>query len=485
MAQEILDDAAYAGEESLRAAWRAAQGTETAEVGAVDGRPTIKLPCSFHARPQAALQQWERAISLDLSKADRVGVGLDVYCPADLPVQAFELGIGDGVHWSTAAIARTDLHPGWNIVCIRKSQMQAERNEPADWSHLRSLRLTARRGEAVNTVLHVADLRVLAADTMCTLPRPTLVDRLTQKDGQVIEGTVLNDLYAITTPYGQFMLPAERVVGLQSVGQGTVRVVLTDSQVVNGLMANRQVRISDAAGKVHEVNIHDIALLAYRLSAARPESCEPAAPMLVLGENRLAFDGDKLPLTLKTPHGSVNLPGRSLLCVEREPNSPPAAVPPFCVRFNRGSELTGTLAGDMFEVHLTALEPAKTCAVEVRQLVRITWPGRPHTPAGSVIITLRDGRHVVGRVAADSLTVKTSFGPETIGWSNVQSLTTGRVDPMQVNLKIWGRDAVEGRLVDETINFALAEGPVIHIQTAAVASVKAPQAEAQTVGSAK
>jgi hypothetical protein len=199
-------------------------------------------------------------------------------------------------------------------------------------------------------------------------------------------------------------------------------------------------------------------------------------PMLVVGESRLAFEGDKLPLTLKTPHGAVDLPAGSLVALERDANGAAEGPPRFWARFSRGSELSGTLAGDTLEVRLTALEPVKNCAIEARQLVRITWPGRPHQPAGSVVVTLRDGRRIVGRAISDSLTVKTSFGPETIEWSNVQSLTTGRVDLTQVTLKVWGRDAVEGHLVDETISFALAEGPRIKLQTAAVQTVTAPQA---------
>lgn len=473
--QEMIDDARHPSEEQVRAAWQAGDGSESAQLGTVDGRPTIKLPCSFHARAGAQVQQWERALSADLSK-DRIGIGLDVYCPSDLPVQPFDVSVGDGTNWSTAAISRGELHAGWNMVCIRRSQLLAESGQGADLAHVKKLRLTARRGESVNTVLHVADLRVLAADAMSTLPRPAGMDKLTKKDGQVLEGTVLNDLYAITTAFGQFMVPAERVVGLQSVGQGTIKLVLTDSQVLNGLMTNRQVRISDAAGTVREVSIRDIATLAYRLSPARPEQCEPSAAMIIVGESRLAFDGDKLPLTLKTPHGSLDLPGRSLVAVEREANSSPEGAPRFCVRFSQGSELSGTLAGDMFEVRLTALEPVRSCAIEARQLVRITWPGRPHPRAGSTIIALRDGRRIVGRITSDSLTVKTSFGPETIGWSNVQSLSTGRVDPAQITLKAWGRDSVEGHLVDDTMNFALSEGPALKLQTAAVQMVTVPAA---------
>jgi hypothetical protein len=339
---------------------------------------------------------------------------------------------------------------------------------------VRAIRLTCRRAES-DPILYVADLRVLGADPMSALSRPAAQDKLVKKDGQVFQGALLNDLYAVTTPLGQFIVPAERVVGLQSVGQGTVRLVLTDAQVLCGLLTSREIRLADADGTVHEVNIRDVASLAYRLSAARPEQCEPASPMLVVGESRLAFESDKLSLTLKTPHGSMDLPPGVLLSLEKDANGSADGPPQFRARSRCGSLLTGTLAGDMFEVHLAA---GKTCAIEARQLVRINWPGRVHEPAGSTVIALRDGRRVVGRITSDSLTVNTGFGSESIGWPNIQTLTTGRVDPTQATLKVWGRDAVEGRITDNTINFALAEGPTLRLQTAAVAAVKGPKSTA-------
>ena len=63
-----------------------------------------------------------------------------------------------------------------------------------------------------------------------------------------------------------------------------------------------------------EVNVRDISQLTYRLSAARPQQCEPAVAMLVVGENRLSFATDKLPLTLKTPHGTITLPAGGSCC---------------------------------------------------------------------------------------------------------------------------------------------------------------------------
>ena len=59
---------------------------------------------------------------------------------------------------------------GWNIIQVRKGQMVSQGNGP-NLAAMDSVALVARKLESTNTVLHVADLRVLEADSMCPLVR--------------------------------------------------------------------------------------------------------------------------------------------------------------------------------------------------------------------------------------------------------------------------------------------------------------------------
>ncbi len=43
-------------------------------------------------------------------------------------------------------------------------------------------------------------------------------------------------------------------------------------------------------------------------------------------------------------------------------------------------------------------------------------------------------------------------------------------------MKLTGRDKLEGHLVDQTVAFALAEGPALNIQAAAISTITAAQA---------
>ena len=74
--------------------------------------------------------------------------------------------------------------------------------------------------------------------------------------------------------------------------------------------------------------MRDISQLTYRLSAAGPQQCEPAVAMLVVGENRLSFATDKLPLTLKTAHGTITLPAGGIVSIERAADDPQADAKP-------------------------------------------------------------------------------------------------------------------------------------------------------------
>ncbi len=449
--------------EGTKCAWLATQTTEPAKNVEIDGRPAAKLPCSFHAAQQVDQQRWQREFQIDLSSPGHAGIGLDVYCPQGQALQPFDIILSDGKKEAVYPVSRKQLATGWNIIQVRKGQL-GDQAQKMDLAAIRNVALVAHKVEAANLNLYVADLRVLDNDPISALERPAGCDRITKKDGQAIDGTILTDTYSINTPFGQFSLPAENVVGLESIGKGSVRLVLS----------NRQISVS-AGSKVTEVNARDVAQLAYRVCANKPQQCEPTAAMLVVDNSRLAFAVDKLPLTLKTAHGSIDLPLGEMVCIERDANAKGSSSQ-FCACLGRGSELTGSLEGDKLDVKLTS---GNHCSIEFKQLKSITWPRRAHESSAAAVVNLRDGRKLVGRMTSPSVSVKTSFGAEDIKWSNVQSLSTGRVDAAQVTMKVWGRDQVEGRLEDTTIAFELAEGPALKIQAAAISSISLPQAAAE------
>ena len=209
-----------------------------------------KLPCSFKAHSQATQRRWQHEAVLDLSAQDKAGICLDVFARPCQPVQPFDICLGDGKCEATLSVPRKNFPTGWNIIQVRKGQMVSQGDGP-NLAAIRTVALVARKLESTNTVLHVADLRMLEADSMCPLVRPSDSDMLITKDGQIIDGTIVNDVYGINTAFGPFTLEARKVVGFAGVGPGTVRLLLTDGQGTSGLLTNRQIKMSDEAGKVH------------------------------------------------------------------------------------------------------------------------------------------------------------------------------------------------------------------------------------------
>ena len=81
----------------------------------------------------------------------------------------------------------------------------------------------------------------MLVDESLQIERSTLSDRVELDSGDVMLGKLENKEFAITTFYGQFTLPAQKVIGLANQGsrEAGAYVLLADGQVLSGQLPRR------------------------------------------------------------------------------------------------------------------------------------------------------------------------------------------------------------------------------------------------------
>jgi hypothetical protein len=115
------------------------------------------MPCQFQGN-RIDRASWDRHLNLDL--AWRTGLQFLFYCRDAAPVANFTVYLhsGDGWYRGNFDASSTTL---WTPVQIHKKDMAVE-GQPAGWGKVDTLRISAWRGQDVDTEFYIAAMGLLA-----------------------------------------------------------------------------------------------------------------------------------------------------------------------------------------------------------------------------------------------------------------------------------------------------------------------------------
>lgn len=151
----VIDDGQFATEAEAQAAWRLMGTTAPVRLFQPDDRKALKLPCVF-AGSKSERASWDRRVTLDLTAAR--GIEFQLFCRDASPVSYFSVYLQSGDGWYHGTFYPESSNQ-WNTVSLDKSAFGSE-GKPAGWGQIRTIRLSAWRGQERNTELWVRDLRV-------------------------------------------------------------------------------------------------------------------------------------------------------------------------------------------------------------------------------------------------------------------------------------------------------------------------------------
>ncbi len=174
----------YPTEAAARAAWQPMRGSEPVSVAVVQNRKALRLPCRFEEHVERA--SWDHSVNLDLSSGS--GIEFKVLCRDASPVSSFSIYFQSGEGWYHATFF-PESSVGWNTVTLERASMTVE-GKPAGWRQIKTIRVSAWRGEDKNTEFYLADFRqvgVLGQDANVAVLRCDSLARRSPEERRNIE----------------------------------------------------------------------------------------------------------------------------------------------------------------------------------------------------------------------------------------------------------------------------------------------------------
>ncbi len=143
---------------SQPAQWQPGAGSPKANIQTVDGVRALRFQCNF-AGTKHARASWDANVAVDLGNAQ--GIRFRMRCANARPVRNFSFYLQSGKGWYVRQVSAPD--PGtWATVELRKHNFSFE-EEPAGWSKVSRMRISAWRGLDQDTEFHIADMEVIPA----------------------------------------------------------------------------------------------------------------------------------------------------------------------------------------------------------------------------------------------------------------------------------------------------------------------------------
>jgi len=149
-AYEVVDDLSYSPQ-TAQALWEPMAGTKPVSLVDVRGGKALRMPCHFQDN-RVERASWDRRLKLDL--AWRTGLQFLFYCRDAAPVANFSIYLHSGDGWYRGNFAASSTST-WTPVQIQKKDMAVE-GHPAGWGKVDTIRISAWRGQDVDTEFYIA-----------------------------------------------------------------------------------------------------------------------------------------------------------------------------------------------------------------------------------------------------------------------------------------------------------------------------------------
>jgi len=316
----------------------------------------------------------------------------------------------------------------------------------------------------------IVNFRFSDAEKGIELDRRASADGIELVNGDWILGAVHNAAYRLETLHGPMDLPAEKVIGLAASADGTIRVAMVGGQVLSGTPAAGAIELLLPTGGKLEIPFAGIRQCAYRISKDKPEEDVMTDPLIVLRNgDRLAFDPAGLKATLQTRHGPVPLKADTLFRIRLEG----AKHGLHRAEFLNGSKLAGLLMPDRIAL---PLKLGRDLDVP-REMVRaIRFAPEEPDPQPITRMALSNGDVLFGRLADESLSVRTDFGEASVRPDNLLAMAFDPRRPDRAILRLWDGSTLRGRLGAETLRFEIKPGPTVAVHVGQIVGLRRPDA---------
>lgn len=194
----ILTEKEYTSSAAAQAAWAPMSGSKPVQVETIMGIEALGMSCNF-AGTKIERASWDRAIQLDLVSCR--GIQFKLFCRDTFPVSYFSIYFQSGEGWYQAAFFPEQTN-AWNTITIDKAAMALE-GKPGGWDRIRTIRISAWRGQDRDTDFAISDLRktgMLGVEAMIAIIRGESASQRGPEEARSVKQfteTVADDLRAL------------------------------------------------------------------------------------------------------------------------------------------------------------------------------------------------------------------------------------------------------------------------------------------------
>jgi len=157
-AYEIVDDLSYP-QKSTEELWKPMAGTKPVSVVEVGCKKALRMPCNFRGT-KIDRASWDHNIKLDLTMCK--GLQFLFYCHDASAVASFSVYMHSGDGWYRGQFDATATAL-WTPVRIYKKDMDIE-GRPAGWGNVDIIRISAWRGQDVDTEFYITAFGLFGRD---------------------------------------------------------------------------------------------------------------------------------------------------------------------------------------------------------------------------------------------------------------------------------------------------------------------------------
>ncbi len=141
-------------------------GSGEAGVAELEGKRAVRFPCYFEGT-KIERASWDVGVKLDLAMCR--GVRFEFYCADPGPVSHFSMYFRSGKGWYSVGFDAA-ASGEWTTVEIDKSAARIE-GAPGGWADIDTVRISAWRGDNVNTEFFITGLSLFGADARIAVVR--------------------------------------------------------------------------------------------------------------------------------------------------------------------------------------------------------------------------------------------------------------------------------------------------------------------------
>jgi hypothetical protein len=285
------------------------------------------------------------------------------------------------------------------------------------------------------------------------------LDVVEVRNGDQLRGTLVDETYAIKTAYGRVQLPAERVVGLLSVGRlRPLQLLVTqEGEVFGGELESDAVPIRLSSGQIVRVPVSQVARVGYRLRPGDEDETPPLTkPQVVLrtGE-RMVIQPPGTTLEVATRYGVLQFPVSAVSDVQLRSEDSPVHV----VTLVDGSLLSGLLTASRFEFMLDGAAGAQPLTVPASAILRLkpsaTSTAEPVESADPELQVI--GGDVLRGQLTGVLQLDTAFEAVEVRGEQVRAIARSE-EGKELRLTLWDQTVMTGELRTPVLKVRLGSG---------------------------